>query len=244
MRRDLRILLSTVAVGAVALSWGPVSESVSSLEAFTVRDIEVRGIRYLTRDAVVERLALEPGTSVWVDRDPLQDRLLAHPLIRSATVSPKIPDGLLVEIEERRPIALAPTPTLEPIDGEGYRLPLDPAEHRLDLPVVSSDRTPPEGAALFPEDVRALAAELEHLMAADTLFLQRVSSVRRGERGEVVARWTEPPVDFVLPSMAPPDRLREGLGALAAALARTPLDAPSEVDLRFADQVVVRRNRE
>ena len=220
MRRDLKILLGTMALGAVTFAWRPVSEEVSSWETFTVRDVEVRGVRYLTDDAVRARLALAEGTSVWVDTEPLRDRLLADPLIRDVVIRRQVPHGLRVEVEERTPIALAPTPTLEPIDADGYRLPL------------------------FPEDVRSLVQEVEHLMAADTLFLQRVSSVRRGKGGTLVARWTEPPVEFLLPSTPSPNRLREGVGALSEALARAPGDVPTEVDLTFADQVVVRRTRE
>ena len=38
--------------------------------------------------------------------------------------------------------------------------------------------------------------------------------------------------------------LREGEAALTDALSRTPGDVPAVIDLRFADQVVVRRMRE
>jgi hypothetical protein len=53
--------------------------------------------------------------------------------------------------------------------------------------------------------------------------------------------WTDPPVDFLLQPATPPARLREGLGALADAAAKTPERLPTTIDLRFADQVVVRR---
>jgi hypothetical protein len=102
---------------------------------------------------------------------------------------------------------------------------------------------PAAGARLFPEEVRILAAELDHLMNADTAFLQMVSSVRWGEGGTVIARWTEPGVEFLLPRRPSPARLREGLGALSNAMSRTPGNAPEAIDLRYADQVVVRRAR-
>jgi hypothetical protein len=156
-------------------------------------------------------------------------------------VTRRLPDGLSVEITEREPIALAPTPTLEPIDAEGYRLPIDPAAYRLDLPVLSSSRTPPAGSRLMPDDVRRLASEVQHLMASDTAFLQRVSSVAWTDGGMMVVSWTEPPVDFLLPPGTPPARLREGLAALADAASKSPDRLPTAIDLRFEDQVVVRR---
>ena len=46
-------------------------------------------------------------------------------------VERRLPNRLRVEIEERRPVALAATPTLEPVDGEGVRLPIDPTLYVL-----------------------------------------------------------------------------------------------------------------
>jgi len=244
MRREVRILLSTAALGAIA-QWGhTIPEAMSGMETFRISDVEVRGVRFLTKDAVVAQLGITHETSVWTDKDIWIDRLMAHPLVKGAEITRRVPSGLLVKVVERRPIALAPTPTLEPIDADGHRLPLDPARYRLDLPIISTLRTPPEESQLFPEDVRMLAAEVDHLVSADTAFLQMVSSVRWGERGTLIVRWTEPRVEFLLPRRASPTRLHEGLVALANAMSLTPGEVPEAIDLRFADQVVVRRARD
>lgn len=241
MRRDLRILLATAVLGAGIVWGGDVADVVTDFETFQVRSVQVRGIRYLQESTVVELLELEPGTSVWSDPAVWTDRVLSHALVADARVTRRLPDGLLVLIQERTPIALAPTPTLEPIDADGYRLPIDPAAYRLDLPVIETRTTPPAGSRLVPEEVRALAAEVEHLMAADTAFLQLVSSVSWMEGGALEARWTDPRVTFLLPPQTSPMRLREGLNALADAVSKSPDRLPTAIDLRFADQVVVRR---
>src|SRR5690606_23357971 len=132
----------------------------------------------------------------------------------------------------------------EPLDAEGYRLPLDPGEYRLDLPVLHARRPPPKGSRLFPKEVRLLAAELEHLIASDTAFFQLDSIVSWTEQGGMLAQWPDPPVDFLLPAHTPPARLREGLGALADALEKDPGRMPAAIDLRFADQVVIRKRQD
>jgi cell division septal protein FtsQ len=241
MRRDAKILLTTACLGAVATWSDAVPEALATMEAFRIAEVEVRGARYLAEDEVIGLLRLTAETSLWSDADVWTERLLAHPMIEQARVTRRIPNGLLVTVTERTPIALAPTPTLEPIDAQGYRLPIDPAEFRLDLPVIETTRRPARGARLFPAEVRRLAAEVEHLMAVDTAFLQLVSSVSWDDRGSLLVRWTEPPVEFLLPPKASPARLREGIDALADALARFGGRAPAAIDLRFADQVVVRR---
>ncbi len=244
MPRDVRILLATVVVAAFA-QWGRgIPRALAEADIFTIAEVEVRGTRFLAEGDVVEQLALGPETSVWTDKQVLVERLREHPMLRDARITRRVPRGLLVTVAERQPIALAPAPTLEPVDAEGRRLPLDPAVHRLDLPIIASTGAPSAEAPHFPEDVRVLAGELDHLMSADTAFLQRISSIRRRDDGTLVARWTEPPVDFLLPSRASPSRLREGLGALFHAIASTPGAVPDAIDLRFADQVVVRRSRD
>jgi cell division septal protein FtsQ len=244
MRRDLKILLGTLMCGGALLAYEHGKETVAEMQTFLVQDVDVRGVNLVDREEVVALLGLEPTSSIWNDSGVWIERLERHPMIKDAAISRRFPGGLTVSVVERQPVALAPTPTLEPIDVEGYRLTVDPSRHRLDLPVLSTDVTPARGARLVPSEVRALAAEIGRMMSADTAFLQRVSELGWREDGMLRVRWSEPPVDFLLPAGAPAGRLREGLAALADAVGRRPTDPPEEIDLRFADQVVVRHTRE
>jgi hypothetical protein len=242
MRRDVKILLTTAVLGAVAIGWPRAAEWMSGMDTFLIAEVDVRGLRYLSEEEVVGLLGVGPGTSVWGDPSVWADRVAIHPLVQKAEVKRRLPDVLQVEVTERIPVALAPTPALEPVDAEGYRLPLDPSAYRFDLPVLNTSQIPPTGARLVPEDVRRLAEEVWHLMSSDTAFLQRVSSVAWSDRGSMIVSWTDPPVDFLLHPGTSPARLREGLGALADAVIKTPERPPTVVDLRFVDQVVVRRS--
>jgi hypothetical protein len=100
---------------------------------------------------------------------------------------------------------------------------------------------PPADAAVFPEEVRALAAELDYLAGLDEDFVTRVSTIRRAGDGSLVLGLIRPEVDFVLRPRTPLDRLRDGQAALQHAIDLDPGHPPAFVDLRFADQVVVRR---
>jgi len=243
MRSQTRVLLATLVVGPVVL-WGHrLPEQLSRMETFRIAEVDVRGLRFLAEDSVVAWMQLGPFASVWGDREKWAERLALHPLVQSAEVRRRLPNGLRVDIEERRPIALAGTPVLEPVDVEGHRLPIDPTRYRLDLPVIVADRVPPEGASRFPEEVRSLAAEVGFLLASDEEFVRRVSKFERSGDGALVASLGSPDVDFLIPAHTRAERLREGEAALSDAISREPSRAPTVVDLRFADQVVVRRNR-
>ena len=230
MRRELRILLVTVLLGA-AWTWGPqVPEALAGMEAFRVTEIEIEGLRYLKRSAVLETMRVGPETSVWGDLDSWAEALLTHPLVRTVQVQRRIPHTLVISIGELVPVALVSTPTVEPVARDRVRLPLDDV-----------GRAPAAGSRLLPGQARELVAEVARLMSVDIAFLQMVSEVRWGERRSIVARGVDPDVVFLLPLGVSPKRLREGLNALAHALSNAPGEVPEGIDLRFADQVVVRR---
>lgn len=241
MRRELRILLFTVAMGALWATWSEVPEALASMEAFRVRDVEISGLRYLDRGEAVALLDITSESSIWGDRDRWVAALERHPLVWRVSLTRRMPGTLVVQVVERSPVALVPTPTLEPVDAEGVRLPIDPAEYRLDLPVVSPSEPVAPGARLVPASTRDLLARVGRLMEGDTTFLRMVSEVEWTERGDMVVRWSEPKLDLLLSADASPGRVREGLAVLAHAMGRG--EEPAQIDLRYADQVVVRRNR-
>jgi hypothetical protein len=244
MRRDVRILFVTALFGGAVSAAERLPGLLERMDVFQISDIEVLGLRYMDREDLVRTMAVLPGSSVWTDTEIWEDRLAMHPMVKTVLIERRIPDRLRISVTERQPVALAPTPTLEPVDIEGFRLPLDPSEHRLDLPVLATTATPARGASMFPAEVRGLAAEVGRLMGADTVFAQRVSEVGWAPDGAVTLTWTEPRVTFVLHVGTSSSRLMEGQAALADAAVRAPGAMPNEVDLRFADQVVIRRTRE
>ncbi len=143
-------------------------------------------------------------------------------------------------------MALLPTPTLEPVDADGRILPIDPARSRLDLPVVEP---PPavrgregkgEGHGWAPARVRPLTAELARLSAQDPAFVREVEVLSAEGRGDMEALWGASEVRLRFHAPLSPLRIREARAALEDAAAREPGRTVATVDLRFADQVVVR----
>lgn len=235
MRNLLRLALWVVVAGGVALSANWLPDALAELEFFRAREYRVAGARLLDKEQVLAEAAIAPFVSVFDDLTGIEQRLEQHPLIRRARITAELPRTLVVTIEERTPIGFVAGPVLEPVDRDGQVLPLDPIEHRLDLPVLSRIGT---GAALSPSQLRILAMEVDQLGADDPTFLAAVSEMAMDDRGDATALLSG---DFLLRFRPPLShrRLRDGLAVLEDAVVRHPDQAETVIDLRFEDQVVV-----
>jgi cell division septal protein FtsQ len=216
-----------------------VPEALAHAEVFRVRAVELEGARYLPLDHAVRAAVVDPEASIWDDPAGWEARLEEHPLVREARVRRRLPGTLVLEIVEEEPVALVPTPVLEPVDRDGRYLPLDPAAHRLDLPVVRPRAVPDRGR---PDEarVRVLARAVD-MMRAEPVFHRRVSEVGLDAGGALVVRWgADPEVLFRIDAPVDALRIRRGMAVLEHALEADPGRRPGEIDLRYADQVVVR----
>ncbi len=239
LRRPVRVVLGSALVGSLA--WGAtyIPAGLARLEHFRVVGTEVTGLRNLRHAEVVEIAGIGRRSSVWDDFDVWVERLEDHPLVERAELRRELPGTLHIRVEEREPVALVAMPTLEPVDRDGRRLPLDPAELPLDLPIL---RLPddPAHAGRPPSAIRILPlARMAERMRLEVTFWSRVSEMTLDEAGDIEASWGEPAVLFSLPTEIDPYRLREAVNVLLHAL-DDPDRTPRNVDLRYRDQVVVR----
>ncbi len=232
---------AVLAVTALVLAGGrKLSAAVADAALFEVDAFELEGARFITLDEAVAAAGVVEGASVWDDALAWEMALAAHPLVRSADVRRRLPSTLVFVVEEEEPVALVPTPVLEPVDRDGRFLPLDPALHRLDLPVVRP-RLPAGGEARPTRaSIAPLTRALERLRA-DPQFFGKVSEVSLAADGHLQVRWgADPEVVFRFDPVFDPARVRDGVEVLAHALTSAPDRRLREIDLRFADQVVVR----
>jgi cell division protein FtsQ len=240
-RGVVRFGLACAAVAVAALAGRHIPEALARVEVFRVRDVVVEGVHYLDPKEIRSAADIPDTASVWHELEPWGRRVEAHPMIVDASVRRRLPATLVVRVREREPVALAATPVLKPVDREGRLLPLDPARVRLDLPVVrvQPDPVAPDGPPPLMR-LRSAARAAERLRV-DPEFFAALSAVELDGRGDLVVRWgSAAQVSFRLALPVDPRRLREGLVVLADALKRYPDRSPREVDLRHADQVVLR----
>lgn len=239
MRRLLALTVPLMLAAATLAALGDRPDILAHFARFHVSAVEVRGARYLDSEEIRRWIPVyedERGGA-----RSLEGRLRTHRLIEEATVRSLPGDTAEIVIRERQPVALVATPALNPVDRGGEYLPIDPALHRLDLPILRP-LAPLSGTLTVTEheQIQAMAAEVHRLGELHPDFARSVSEIAWTPQGTLTVRFSETEAAL---HFAPPlsvRRLREGLSALADAVPRAPERTVTVADLRFRDQVVVR----
>jgi hypothetical protein len=238
-RRRFPLIRIALACALVAMGAPRALRALAGSELFRVREVELVGAQYLSEEEATEWVDVPADAHLWDDAAAWKERLAKHPLVRVAEIRRRVPGTLQLVVEEREPVALAASPKLEPVDEEGRVLPLDPSTYGFDLPLLRARAASgKDGKPTGP--LPTLAAQTARLARIDPEFLALTSELSLDERGDLVARWGEPSVTFRFGSDVSARRLKEGLLVLADAVLRSGGAMPETVDLRFADQVVVR----
>lgn len=203
--------------------WAPLF--LRRMDFFRVRHVEVVGARYVDPRDVIARLRLDTLASVWDPSGPWQTRVAQHPLVREAEMDRRLPGTLIVRLVEHVPVALVPAPAgFRVYDERGVSLPIDPTAADVSAPILA----------------RADSALLRLLGAARRSaprFYGRLSEIRREGGGrELLVVLDSLPVralaDVTLQRLQDAELVERDL-------ARRRL-RPTELDLRYRDQVIAR----
>lgn len=242
MNRRVGFFILVVLTMVLTLGAPKVMETLAGLELFRVREVSVEGTRYLTEEEVRALAAISPEAGIWDERSPIVDRIREHPAVLDAEIRRRLFGKLVIEVTERSPVGLFPDPVLVPVDVEGQVLPIDPVKHRLNLPLIHPVRAGArrEEAELTPAQLRTLASELGRVGDLDPDLLASVSEVSMDAFGDLGLYLADPRVVLLYHPPLTARALRDGLTVLADAMQRHPDRRVTAIDLRFADQVVVR----
>lgn len=238
-RRLFLLAIVIVPIAASSVWWGPAL--LRRAPWTTVRRVEVVGTIYVAPDAVLDAAGIGPRASVFDDFRAAEARIARNALIRSARISPRGLRTVRIEVEEWVPVALAPTPELKPVMGDGTVLPIDPASTRVDLPVLSVPVEVKDGRIVEGEGLRVLRA-FARVHERDPGLAAVVSEIRRASGGGIALGLVESQeaAEVLLPSDLDETVLRR-VRATLADLRRRRWTA-QRLEARFTGQVVVQLN--
>jgi len=115
-RTALRLLLAVIVIsGLVAGSvWaaGQARCYVVSMQYFTVKSVQVSGLKYVRREDFISYMGDPAGKSLLsVDLDGMLERVKAHPWMKEVSIKRELPGTVKIEVVERVPAAVANTGT-------------------------------------------------------------------------------------------------------------------------------------
>lgn len=226
------VVLAVVAAGVLGVGWCLRSPR------FAVTDVDVIGQSRLTREEIEAAAGITPGTNLFtLDTGAIVARLEALPLIRRADAVKRLPNHVILSVEERRPFTLVHAGKLHWIDERGTDLGPEARAVPLAAPVLSglsaddlgrSDSDPSERVALGISLLRLL-------WRFDASLLRQISEIDLS-RVEGPVLYTVDGVEVRLGK----DDWEARLGRLQGVLAQLTAsgEAVTSIDLRFRDQVV------
>ncbi len=228
--------IGTVGVAIASREAGPVVNSW-----FTIREVTVQGLEHVTRREIIDRLALShEATLVSVAPDRLAERVAGHPWVKSARVA-RVPfHELRVEIIERKPAAIVRASSGNVlVDDGGAVLARIGTNDDPTLPAMTG--VDPDGLARGEARGREVVKTGVELAKLVTQTLDGRVEVDVTKDDSLVAAVKG--IRFQVGASAVDEqweRFRKMKPALRASALNGTGKAAHEIDLRFADRVIVR----
>lgn len=238
-RRWRRAAAVTVLLLTVAAVVGLAGHWVLTAPRFAVMAVDVRGASRLPATRVLEVAGVARGTNLWrIDPAQVRARLEALPEVRRADVVRALPNRLSIVVEERRPFTLVHAARLHWLDEDGRVLGEESHAVATEVPVISGlseDELTTMRTAPGPR-ARAAIALIRALL--------RTGSTLAGEISEIDMSRPEGPVLYTVDGVEVrlgSEEWEERLARLEGVLAQVATEDVRGVDLRFRDQVVLKK---
>jgi len=239
--RWLRILGGVGAAAGVAVTLALAAHWALTSPRFAVTAVEVRGASRVPPERILEVSGIVHGANLWrINPEHVRARLEELPEIRRADVVRELPNRVSIVIEERRPFTLVHAGRLHWLDEEGRVLGEESHAVAPEVPVISG---------LSEEELTSMrTAPGPRARQAITLIraLLRTGSTLTSEISEIDMSRPEGPVLYTVDGVEVrlgTEEWEERLARLEGVLAQVSTQDVNGVDLRFRDQVVLRRSQ-
>ena len=236
-----RVLTTAAAVATAAAVIVGAGYWVLTTERFAVVAVEVRGASRVPPQRILEASGIHRGQNLWrIDPERVRARLEEMPEIRRADVIRELPNRVAIVVEERRPFTLVHAARLHWLDEDGRVLGDESRAVNTEVPVISglseeelmTMRTSPGPRA------RQAIALIRALLRTGSTLASEISEIDMS-RAEGPVLYTQDGVEVRLGT----EEWDERLARLEGVLAQVATQDVHGVDLRFRDQVVLRRGK-
>jgi len=231
------LLLALVAIGAAvgARIW---------MDTLQVRGVRIEGTR-IVPSADIFHLAAVPMDQPLYDvrLAEVRDRVRRNPFVQDVAVHRDPPDRILIQIEERTPVAVVAADHMFYVDAGGMLMPVIRSEDAFDLPVITGVeevQSCESGKQLTHPAIReAVLLVMAARQLHDGLY-RRISEVHVDASGDLLMYTADTGVPVVIGRGDITTKLEKFEAFWNAVVTNRGAQTLASVDLRFADQVVVR----
>lgn len=136
-----------------------VYSSLLSASYFEIREISVRGVKELTEKDVLALAKIKPRSNILaVNTEAIAARIAANPWVKQIYIGRELPNRLVLDVRERKPVALIKEGGgFYLIDGGGYIFKKLSSGDEVDLAIITGVKIQPrEKPALFTEALKLL----------------------------------------------------------------------------------------
>ena len=244
--RVVRLVLVASAIGFAVYHAFRMADARGWMALFHVKEVRVVGARVAHPGVLVAEAGLMGAElNYWSVLDPYVQRVRRDPLIESARFRRRFPNGLTLEVTERRPVAFLALDRLTPVDSTGGVLPVNPFHAGWDAPVVRpaairGKRPVVQGGRVREEAFAGVIAWLPEVDARFPALAREISSLEIDEDGTRTLHLVHVAGEVLLAADTPVDKM-----ALVDDVLRDLKEKGvtfTRLDLRFPDQIVVRKS--
>jgi cell division protein FtsQ len=150
------------------------------LAGFKVKQVSVKGVHRLDKATVLKIAGIKTGDQLLkLKTKEIRKRVAGLCWVLTVNVHRRLPDAVVIEIEEREPVALVDTGRICLTDRQGVLLPLRPNAY-VDLPLLSGvclQRPAVVPARLSAETVAAMDELFTQLAGCPTSLVHRISQI-------------------------------------------------------------------
>lgn len=176
----------------------------------------------------------------------IRDRVAKHPEIKKVVVSKEPPSELIIEITEKKPLAvIIKNNELNLIDDEQEVFTFKNYEKAYDLPVISGLK--PEGSPQYKSDINMALNLLKAAYSKGRYLQNMISEVNMKDSNKVIVKSNEKSISFYFPRIEKDafTVYKQKLGLFRKFMEEEILKKNMEcqyVDIRYSNQIIAKFN--
>ena len=229
------LAVATIGVAVGARMW---------MKDLPVRGVRIEGIRIVPSEDIFHLAAVPMEKHLYdVKLSEVRDRLRQNPFVKDVAVHRDPPDCILIQVEERVPQAVIVAGRMFYVDADGMLMPVIRSESAFDLPVITGAaeiQSCEIGKQLSHPAIREAILLVMAAQQLDDALYRRISEVHIEPSGDLLLYTADGGVPVVVGRGDITTKLEKFDAFWTGVVTSRGAQNLTSVDLRFADQVVVR----